>query len=207
MSVNGDKRTDSASDRPVRVYADGIYDLFHFGHARAIEQAKKSSVPIQSLCLLFFFLCRNLESRVSFAFFRRRRFGQVLLIFFYDSNSNWNRQKIRFPNTYLLVGCCNDEITNKFKGKTVMTESERYESLRHCKYVQILWGGSRACLDFEGCVSLLLWCCLTGGLMKLFQMHHGFSLKSFLITIRQTMQLMMLFRKKSFFVVYIPLEK
>lgn len=45
-------RDDNASNKLVRVYADGIYDLFHFGHARSLEQAKKSYAPASILVLI-----------------------------------------------------------------------------------------------------------------------------------------------------------
>jgi len=43
--------------------------------------------------------------------------------------------KKAFPNTYLLVGLPNDAETHKRKGLTVLTDKERAESLRHCKWV------------------------------------------------------------------------
>ena len=95
------------AQRPVRVYADGIYDLFHQGHARQLMQAKR---VFPNVYLIVggqrIYYCKP-----------RQYFCKCNCLFLFSTK------------------VCSDSLTHERKGRTVMDEAERYEAVRHCRYV------------------------------------------------------------------------
>jgi hypothetical protein len=56
---------------------------------------------------------------------RPRSFSRILICWL----------EVIFFRDYVKCPVCNDELTHKHKGKTVFSDRERYESLRHVKWV------------------------------------------------------------------------
>lgn len=67
---------------PIKIYSDGVFDCFHYGHARLFEKIKGL-----------------------------------------------------FPHVYLIVGVCLDEDIEREKAAPIMTQDQRKECIRHCKWV------------------------------------------------------------------------
>ena len=70
-------------DLPIRrIYVDGVFDLFHYGHIELFYKIKQL-----------------------------------------------------IPHSYIIVGISNDSDNEKYKTKSILTQDEKYKTIKHCKYV------------------------------------------------------------------------
>ncbi|KAI4899376.1 hypothetical protein NFI96_030256 [Prochilodus magdalenae] len=127
-------RHGTPENRPVRVYADGIFDMFHSGHARALMQAKRlfpNTHLIVGVCSdalthkLKGFTVMNEDERYD-AVSHCRYVDEVV------RDAPWTLTP-EFLAEHRVI--CSDALTHKLKGFTVMNEDERYDAVSHCRYV------------------------------------------------------------------------
>lgn len=95
--------------RPVRVYADGVFDLFHLGYV-----GPTPLIRFHGTCIRL----QNLLIKLEFSHMRQLE-----------------QAKKAFPDVFLIVGVTGNKDTHERKGLTVLDGPERAETLRHCKWV------------------------------------------------------------------------
>jgi len=71
----------------------------------------------------------------------------VFDLFHFGHSQMLQQAKTAFPRVYLIAGAINDDITHDKKGPTVMTDVERYNALRHCRYVDEVCPNSPLIID------------------------------------------------------------
>lgn len=105
--------------RRIRVYADGVYDMFHQGHARQLMQAKTVFQNVYLIVGGWFVFCS-----IKCSIFKYYKFYLI-----------WILLILIIIIICVQITVCSDRMTHALKGKTVMTDEERYEAVRHCRYV------------------------------------------------------------------------
>lgn len=128
-----------AANRPVRVYADGIFDVFHSGHARALMQAK-CLFPNTHLivggryeCVQHHIVLLIKTGSINNVF---KIVQPHIVLYSFLLFVGWETcNNYHFCKCFLLCTVCSDDLTHKYKGFTVMNEDERYDAVTHCRYV------------------------------------------------------------------------